>query len=430
MGDDTRTEGIDIDLSNATQEQLKKITETSDEDLQAQFDNKEPIIGGEKTPVVEKEGEEPPAPAPKAVKKTKQDGIVVDMGDGRPAYNFKDMDELKQSFVNAQKLVADVTGKFGNAKQQLARMKDLEDKFGQAQRQIEELRQGKAQVAAGQQPTAISEKTVQAAANLGFDVSTLTAENFAEKSAEWAAAIKAETAKELDERSAKLFEEKYAPQLKKIEDLEKKFGEISGNLADKEAKVSFEMNLGRVFSEVKKLQEDKSTGGLLKTQWPLEKINEVLLTHTPEEAMVVLPPGDFEKAKLIFGETKATGEQEPGLLHIFCGKAGDGSLDITSRTIPDINAAFAAFSVMRKLSRPDIAAAHKQGQENVLDALKKVTNKPPTLPNNLSSSATLDGMTLERAQALMDLNPNTIPKDSELYKEWQKAQEFILNYKE
>jgi hypothetical protein len=72
MGDDTRTEGIDIDLSNATQEQLKKITETSDEDLQAQFDNKEPIIGGEKTPVVEKEGEEPPAPAPKAVKKTKR----------------------------------------------------------------------------------------------------------------------------------------------------------------------------------------------------------------------------------------------------------------------------------------------------------------------------------------------------------------------
>ena len=115
---------------------------------------------------------------------------------------------------------------------------------------------------------------------------------------------------------------------------------------------------------------------------------------------------------------------------MFCGKKSDGSLDITSRTIPDIKAAFAAFSVMRNINRQDVAQAHIAGQKKVLEVLERATNQPPTLPNNVSSEHGTQDMTLERAQALMNLDTRNIPKDSDLAKEWQKAQDFIFSYKE
>jgi hypothetical protein len=174
-----------------------------------------------------------------------------------------------------------------------------------------------------------------------------------------------------------------------------------------------------VFSEVEKLQNDKSTGGLLKTQWPVSKINEVI-NQNPEQAPLLLPKGDYDKAMLIFGN-----EDKPGLLHLFCGRSEDGGVDIGKRTIPDIRAAFAAFSVMGNLQRPDIANAQVKGQQDVLDAINRVTNQPPTLPNNLSGQESLEGMTTEEAAQLMLMDVREAKKDPKTYAKWQKAQEFI-----
>jgi hypothetical protein len=118
----------------------------------------------------------------------------------------------------------------------------------------------------------------------------------------------------------------------------------------------------------------------------------------------------------------------------YCPIDSQGRLDITQRKLKSINSAWAAFQVEHpELNDQTVAAAHTQGQQQVLDQVQRVTNRPPTLPNNLSTADTNpDAMTIEQAQKWISTPPETLAiwkrtKDPR-YQKFEEAQAFAEKY--
>jgi hypothetical protein len=276
---------------------------------------------------------------------------------------------------------------------------------------IEELRRGQQQVQQGQQPTAVSQQTASAL-NLDdkfFD--DLTVDNFKDK---FAGLIK---------NVASTLDTKYSTQmnqvLEKNKQLEEQLGKISGDITYKEGLLNFEAHRNRLFSEVEQLQNDPITAGVLKTQWPISKINEVLMEN-PEQAALILPAGDYEKAGHIME-----------VLKLYCQTDNAGDVDVSQRRLKSIRAAFAAYNTDAQLNSQDIAAAHTAGQRQVMETMARVANQPPTLPNTMSTTTGLNDMTIDEATQLINTPIDEVKKwekkSPKKFAQWQKAQEFAAN---
>ncbi len=358
------------------------------------------------TPKENKVEPKPVAPSPTA----SQYKYEIDVGDNRK-YQFKTEDEFKQSFINAQKVISELNGKYGSANQQLARMRQLEDSYNSAQRQIEELRRGTQQIASGQQPTAISQSTVD---DLGLGdefFNSLTTDNFSEKFSE----VIKNVAKTIDNK----YDTRYKEVERKNKALEDQLGKISGDLTYKEGMLNFEAHRNNLFSEVNKLQDDPITGGSLKTQWPVDKINDCIIQYG-DLAAAMLPPGDYDK----FAHLNE-------VLKMYCPVDQDGDIDISRRQMKSIRAAFAAYNIDANLNASDLASAHANGQSQVLDVVSRIANQPPTLPNTVSNPNGLNDMTVEEATRIINTDPMTVKKweksAPKKFKKYMKAQELISN---
>jgi hypothetical protein len=340
----------------------------------------------------------------------------IDVGDGRK-YQFKNKDEFVQSFRNAQQAIAELNGKWGKANQQLARTKQLEDQYNQSQRMIEELRRGQVQISQGQAPTAISQQTADASGLNDNWFEDLTVDNFKDKIKDLATVIE----HQVDNRYSKQF----AELAEKNKHLEEQFGKIYGDITYKEGLVNFEAHRNKLFTEVQQLQNDPMTNGMLKTQWSLDKINEVL-TQNPGVAAdgvtplasLMIPPGDYEKAGHIME-----------ILKYYCPTDADGEPVVSERKMKSIRAAYAAYNVDANLNSQDIASAHVAGQNSALEAMARVANQPPTLPNTTTQTTGLSEMTVEQATELINTDPMTVQKwqtsAPKKYRRYMKAQELI-----
>jgi ankyrin repeat protein len=90
----------------------------------------------------------------------------------------------------------------------------------------------------------------------------------------------------------------------------------------------WEKQLGLLFSEVGQLQCDSITCGILKTQWPVARINEIV-TKNPEKANFLVPDGDYDKFSHI-----------EEIIRIYCPVDSQGNVDVSRRRLQDINSAF------------------------------------------------------------------------------------------
>jgi hypothetical protein len=403
MGDEnTRTISVDVDKLN--EDQLTEIMNTPDEEIIDKFSNPETA---KKFSI-----EETTKPNPASTR------LEMDFGDGKGVMKFKDIDELKSYTVSLRKGFDDVNAKYGKQNQEFLRIRNASDELSKAQQTIEELKRKTAQAPAGQPAPAVTPAIQKVADDLGIDLDDLTPENFKDKMVEIRdkAALKAQ----------RDLEAIYEPKFKAVEEanrrLEEKFGKIESGLSQKEAEIVFGGHLSNLLSEIKTLQDAKVTNGLIKTQLPVEQINETITRYGADYAKTVLPPGDFAKWEII----------EKMLRETYCPVDAGGNIDITQRKLPKITSAWAAFSDIypQELQGNDIANANKQGQKNVLDALTRVTNKPPTLPNKVAANtADIGVMTFETAQSLINTPVDTLIKwqktDPEKYKLYEQAQEFV-----
>jgi hypothetical protein len=398
------------DLEKASTADLQNILETSDEDLAAQLTNPEAA------PIVPPKEGEPPKPTPEPQETT---GLEVDLGEGKKI-KFKDQDELLKQFVNLRKGIDGVTAKHSQTTQELLRLKPLEGEVMKLKTQLEELQRGKAQAAAGQQPTAVSPATVKEAAALGVDLSDITPENFTEK-------IDAFLDAKLQKRNADLetvLQTKFSEQVAAIETrnkaLEEKFGKIEGEMTFREQSAVYEKHLTNLMTEIGQLQA--KVGDVLKTQWPVREISDLISNEGADIARLKLPPGDFEKYEII----------ESLLAEAYCPVDAQGNIDITQRKLKNINAAWAAFITDHpELAPTDVARARAEGAEAVTQTIARVASQPPKLPNNLSTQTGNAGMTLDEAAKLVQTSVVELNKWKRLkdprYQKYLEAQEFISN---
>ena len=405
MGD-TEVKLPDIDSMN--QDQLHELLQTSDEDLASKFEKGEEVV---------KPNADKPAEEPKPDNSTVT-GLEVDLGDGKKI-SFKDQDELVKQFVNLRKGIDGVTAKHSQATQELLRLKPLETEVSKLRSQLQELSKGGAQAAAGQQPTAVTPATVKAAAKLGVDFSDLTPENFQEKFTAFVDAVQGRNS----ELEATL-QSKFQEQVKAIEDrnraLEEKFGKIEGEMTFREQSAVYEKHLTGLMTEISQLQA--SVPDVLKTQWPVRDISDLISNEGADIARLKLPPGDFEKYEII----------ESLLAEAYCPVDAQGNIDITQRKLKNIKSAWAAFITDHpELAPTDVARARAQGASSVVETIQRVASQPPKLPNNLSSQQGNTGMTMEEATKLIstpipELNRWKRGKDPR-YEKFLEAQELISN---
>ena len=418
MGDETQTLTVP-DLEKASQEDLQDILSKSDEELADQLMNP-----GATPPPADKTGEQQPASSTAAT----PTGIEIDLGNGKKI-NFKDQSELLERFAVVTKSHESLVGKYGQTLDQLRRLSPLEGEVNKLKTQLQELQKGGTQVAAGQQPTAITPATVKAAAKLGIDLTDVSPENFNEKVNAFGEAIEGKiTALETG------LEQKISERVKVIEDrnkaLEEKFGKIEGDLSYQQQLTVYDRHLNNLLGEISGLQA--KVGDVIKTQWPVADINKLISDSTEKYgdagvdiAKAKLPPGDFEKWEII----------ESLLSEDYCPVDAQGNIDITQRKLKNINAAWAAFITDHpELAPTDVARAQAAGAKQVVETIKTVASQPPRIPNNMATQTGATGMTQEVAEKLIqtpaaELNKWKKTKDPR-YQQYLAAQEFISNLTE
>jgi hypothetical protein len=394
-----------------TPEKIRNLLETPDDQLLEQLTNpKDPEYNSEL------EKEVPGASVKKEVTPTKKTGtaqpVVLDLGDGK-TIQFDNVDSLKNNFISLRKGLDEINAKYGRTNQELLRVKGLEGQYADLQRQFEELKRGQTQAANGQKPT-VSKETIQKAEELGVDLSDLTPENFLSKMTDFRKAVALEAKAEL--------RKEYEPVIQEMRDknqkLEERFGKIEGDMTHREQESVFQRHYTNLMSEVTKLQE--KVGAPLKTQWSVDQINDAIVKYGPDQAKLVLPPGDFDKWVIIEDMLKET----------YCPTDAQGNLDITQRKLKNIDMAFAAYSTMHpELAGTDLATAHTNGQTQVLDAIERVAGQPPKLPNNLAGQQDVDKMTAEEAERYINTPVDDVNKwkkaNDPRYGKWLEAQDFI-----
>jgi ankyrin repeat protein len=105
-----------------------------------------------------------------------------------------------------------------------------------------------------------------------------------------------------------------------IEKILQKAGAKEGSIWEKQR--------GLLFSEVGSLQCDSITCGILKTQWHVARINNIV-TENPEKAEFLVPEGDYEKFSHIVE-----------IIRIYCPVDSQGNMDVSERRLKDIKTAF------------------------------------------------------------------------------------------
>jgi hypothetical protein len=209
----------------------------------------------------------------------------------------------------------------------------------------------------------------------------------------------------VDER-VRIVEEKNAQ-------LEQKFGSLTGDLNANKQQVVIERHMNNLFNEAEKFQNDKLSGGLLTTQRPLHEINE-LANNNPDNWQLMVSPRDVEA----FNHLKE-------MLKLYVPVDEQGYFDVTKRTLPSMKAAWGAYAYQNGLNNENVAAANAAGQQSVVQTIQKVMNQPPTIPNNTSLQQSLGQMTIEEAQAIMDMPIYRIKQDPKLEAKYNEAQVLI-----
>ena len=420
------TQGQDVDsvipdVSELSREELEEVNRSTPEEIVEKLTATGEDIETETTP----EGETP-APVSKlkprpTAKPGSDEAIEVDLGNGRKI-SFKNRDELIQNFSALRNGLDVLNGKHGQTVQELQRMRGMEQQVTAMQKELEDLKRAPAKSQAGQPATA-TPAMVQAAESAGVDpdefFKDLTPENFASKMVLLRKAATADARKELEPTLQEIREEN--------KKLREEFGQIRGDMTYREQKTVFESHLNNLMNDITALQTRVPA---IKTQWSASQINQIVAecaqAGDPEQARLRLPPGDFDKWVTIESMLKET----------LCPVDADGNPDITQRKLKTINGAWAAFVADHpELNDQTVVAAHASGQQQVLEQVRRVTERPPTLPNNLSTAdVNPDAMTIEAAQKWIN-TPAEVLKIWEKNKDprwlkFQEAQEFAANQPE
>jgi hypothetical protein len=398
------------DVNEMSREELEAISSASPEEIAQQLaqDKDTESDGGQPEPTPDVSTPKPKFSLKPTSKPIVDEAIDVDLGNGRKI-TFKNRDELIHNFSSLRNGLDEINAKHGRTVSELQRLKGIDTQFADLQRQLDEMRRSPAQPSVGQ-PVAVSAATAQKAEELGIDLSDLTPENFAEKMVLLRKAAALEARKELEPTIAEIRREN--------KELRDQFGRIERDMTFREQKSVFDSHYLNLMSEVTQLQ---GKVGSLKTQWTPAQINDAIIQYGPEQARLVVPPGDFEKWETIEAMLKET----------YCPVDGQGNLDITQRKLKSINGAWAAYAADHpELNDQTIVAAHANGQQSVLDQVKRVASRPPTLPNNLATPDTDPGsMTFEDAQKWINTPADQLQiwkrtKDPR-YKKFEDAQAFV-----
>jgi hypothetical protein len=411
--------GVEVPkVDEMTREQLEHVVKSTPEELAEELatPTEEEVPEGdtasqlpEKTTPVLKGKAKPQA------KSSVDEAIDIDLGNGRKI-SFKSKDELLQNYAALRKGLDELNGKHGKTVQELLRLQGLEQQFSLMQKELDGLKQSPTQPPKSQ-PVSVTADMVQKADEAGLDpdkfFADLTPENFASKMVQLRRAAVLEAKKEMEPTLQEIREEN-----KKIRD---EFGAIRTDMTYREQKSIFDSHYLNLMNEIGQLQAKVPA---IKTQWTPEQINAAIQQYGPDQAQLVVPPGDFDKWTIIESMLKET----------YCPVDSKGQLDITQRKLKSINGAWAAFQIDHpELNDQTVAAAHTQGQQQVLEQVKRVTEKPPTLPNNLSTADTNpDAMTIEQAQKWISTPAETLAiwkrtKDPR-YQKFEEAQEFAAKY--
>ena len=410
---DTEEELVMPSLDGMTKEELEDIASSTPEDIAARLTNpKEDEVDAQ---ITDKSGALEIAPKntiTKPIPKTGPDeAIEVDLGNGRKI-KFKNRDELIHNFSSLRNGLDEINAKHGRTVSELQRLKGIDTQFADLQRQLDEMRRSPAQPSVGQ-PVAVSAATAQKAEELGIDLSDLTPENFAEKMVLLRKAAALEARKELEPTIAEIRREN--------KELRDQFGRIESDMTFREQKSVFDSHYLNLMSEVTQLQ---GKVGSLKTQWTPAQINDAIIQYGPEQARLVVPPGDFEKWETIEAMLKET----------YCPVDGQGNLDITQRKLKSINGAWAAYVADHpELNDNTIVTAHTNGQQQVIDQIRRVSDRPPVLPNNLSTEDAEPGsMSIEEATKWISTPADTLKiwerTNDPRWQKFQEAQDFAAKY--
>jgi hypothetical protein len=415
--------GVEIpNVNDLSKEELEHVAASTPEQLAAELTapEEEEISGGEAAPEDQAAPEEKQTTVLKGKSKPQSktspsEAIEVVLDDGRKIV-FDNKDQLLQNFKSLRISLDKFNAERGTTYKELQRMRDLEQQYTALQRELEDLKRVPAHPPKGQQAAATTDM-VHKAEEAGIDpkefFKDLTPENFAEKMAE------------ILDTAAMQAEKRLSPRLQAAEDENKKlreeFGQIRTDMTYREQKSVFDSHYLNLMNEITQLQAKVPA---IKTQWTPEQINAAIQQYGSEQAQLVVPPGDFDKWTII----------ESMLKEDYCPIDSQGRIDITQRKLKSINSAWAAFQVEHpELNDQTVAAAHTQGQQQVLEQVQRVTNRPPTLPNNLSTADTNpDAMTIEQAQKWISTPPETLAiwkrtKDPR-YQKFEEAQAFAEKY--
>ena len=408
-------------LDGMTKEELEDIASSTPEDIAARLTNpKEDEVDAQ---IADKSGALDIAPSTKPNAKptssSPDEAIEVDLGNGR-MITFKNRDELIHNFSSLRMGLDEINAKHGRTVQELQRLKGIDTQFADLQRQLDEMKRSPAQPPKGQQAAATS-AMVQTAVGAGIDpdkfFADLTVENFAQK---------LNQLNQISEEGAsKRVRAELEPTIEEIrrenKELKDRFGKIESDMTYREKKSVFDSHYLNLMNEITQLQ---GKVGSLKTQWTPAQINDAITQYGPEQAHLLVPPGDFEKWEVIESMLKET----------YCPVDGQGNLDITQRKLKSINGAWAAYVADHpELNDNTIATAHTNGQQQVIDQIRRVADRPPTLPNNFSTEDTEPGaMTIEEASKWINTPADTLKiwertKDPRWVK-FQQAQDFAAKY--
>jgi hypothetical protein len=395
-GEDTTLEVPTIDQFD-TPEKRQALLNMSDEDIANKILDNKPILENSPAPVAQN-GQQTAQPTlqNQSVSSIAPDADIfeLDTGNEKHRINFKNRKEVEEYLKKSYSTQQDLAGRFGLANQKLAQYNDLERRFQEAQRALEEMRQVKPTAQQAAQPVAASESGATAIPTF----EELNQENFLPT-------IENIIKSRVDER-VRIVEEKNAQ-------LEQKFGSLTGDLNANKQQVVIERHMNNLFNEAEKFQNDKLSGGLLTTQRPLREINE-LANNNPDNWQLMVSPGDVEA----FNHLKE-------MLKLYVPVDKQGYFDVTKRTLPSMKAAWGAYAYQNGLNNENVAAANAAGQQSVVQTIQKVMNQPPTIPNNTSLQQSLGQMTIEEAQAIMDMPIYRIKQDSKLEAKYNEAQVLI-----
>lgn len=376
-------------LDSMTQEELQKFASTGEKPSR-QRDEKgryikadKPAETATKTGKTETKTDNPPPPPP--VKDG--DWIEIDVDEGQKL-RFKSEDDLRKSFVHAQRLIR-------NQKSSLDKFNAEKGQFGQAQQALEQsqakineltnyiasLQQNAAQITRGQQPTAnpafnaLTRQTGQAPGLEAIyqDITALRNDLLAEKA--------------------------------QNEKIRTELTETITGLRQKETEAEVNRGVEDLYRDVKDLQKKHPE---FATAEDFARLDDIVSTYGEEAAQAMMSPSDFAQYQKVM--------EVVGLLK----NDSEGNFDLKRQNFQNLEEALLIHSHRSGTLGQAMVQAHKAGTQAYENALQRNAQSATTLPNSVSGSSQPTMGQIEMDE-ILSMDPAKLNSSPELKAKFEQA---------